>query len=130
MTVGRCVKRGWVKKAKKDGKFFLKLTARGQLQLLLQQLKYGLHTQKVHDGTWWLILFDIPEMASRDRDTLRRFLHNIKFHQLQKSVYISPYPVPKEALTYLEQSNLRRFIRCMRVSEIDNSKDFQHLLTT
>ena len=74
----------------------------------------------VHGGLYYL--------ASHDRDTLRRFLRSIKFHQLQKSVYISPYPVPKTALTYLEQSNLRRFIRCMRVLEMDSPKDFQHLL--
>ena len=127
-SITRCVNRGWVKKTKKDGKLFLKLTAQGQLQLLQQRLKYGFHKRQPHDGSFWLILFDIPEMASRDRDALRRFLRSIKFSQLQKSVYISPYPIPQEAFVYLEQTNLRRFIRCMRVSEVDNPKDFKHLL--
>ena len=85
VTVARCVKRGWITKAKKDGKVFLKLTAQGKLKLLLQQLKQGVHTAARHDGIWSLVLFDIPEMASNDRDTLRRFLRSIKFHQLQKN---------------------------------------------
>ena len=128
VTVARCAKRGWIKKSKKGGKVFLKLTAQGKLKLLLQQLKQGVHTETRHDGTWSLVLFDIPEMASRNRDALRRFLRSIKFHQLQKSVYISPHPVSKEALTYLEQSSLRRFIHLMRVTEMDSANDLHHLL--
>ena len=123
-TVTRCAKNGWIKKSQKNGELFMKLTKKGKLQLLLQRLRNGQFQQKPRssNGTWWLVTFDIPEASTLQRYFIRRFLRDIRFIQLQKSVYISSYPIPKEAFDYLEGSKLRGFLRFMQVTNIDNEQ--------
>lgn len=129
VALGRYVKKGWVVEAEEAGQRFLKLTKAGELQALLACLYKG-HSQRrtrriSRSATLWLATFDIPEIARRTRDFLRWFLLMIGFQKLQKSVYISAHPIPKEALRYLEHSGLRKYIRLMQVQEADN---FEELL--
>jgi phenylacetic acid degradation operon negative regulatory protein len=46
------------------------------------------------DGIWRVVVFDVPEKNRRLRDKLRDALKVAYFGQLQKSVWISPRPVP------------------------------------
>lgn len=53
------------------------------------------------DGKWRMVLFDIGEAQSTQRDRLRRYLRDAGFGYLQHSVWISPRPLSleKEALS-------------------------------
>lgn len=44
------------------------------------------------DSYWRLIMFDIPEVKRVQRDLLRLKLRKLGFLQIQKSVFIQPYP--------------------------------------
>lgn len=48
------------------------------------------------DGRWRLVLFDVPETRSTERDKLRRYLQQRGFGYLQNSVWITPDPVKEE----------------------------------
>jgi len=108
-----------VKKDKKNRSFF-HLTPKGKLRLL----KY-LHLEKLRkgkwDGHWRVIIFDIPESLKKWREYLRKDLRNLGFQQLQRSVYITPYPVTGELHQILEEWNLRKYFRYLTVSEIDGA---------
>lgn len=45
------------------------------------------------DGSWRLVLFDVPENAKQRRENLRRTLRRCGFGYLQHSAWISPDPV-------------------------------------
>jgi len=48
------------------------------------------------DGQWRLVLFDVPTGQDAQRERLRRYLRDKGFGYLQKSVWISPYPLEEE----------------------------------
>ena len=116
-------KRGVVSIEKKNGKSFVALTKKGSLETLL--IKANVQKQDEWDGKWRLVIFDIPEDADLQRDRLRGLLKRYGFYKLQASVFISPFPLNREAIVYLEETGLNRFIRLLKVEEIDNDKDLR-----
>jgi phenylacetic acid degradation operon negative regulatory protein len=48
------------------------------------------------DGQWRLVLFDVPESRSGERNRIRGYLQQRGFGYLQNSVWISPDPVADE----------------------------------
>lgn len=45
------------------------------------------------DGTWRMVLFDIPESQRELRRELRKLLHSYHFGCFQQSVWLSPHPL-------------------------------------
>jgi len=116
-------KRGVVKEISKDGKKILKLTQKGELEILLAKAK--LPRPKKWDKKWRLLVYDIPEDAKEKRHLLRSLLKKNNFYKLQASVFINPYPLNREAITYLQKTGLSAFIRIMKIEEMDNDKDLK-----
>ena len=115
--VRHLAKRGLVKVTNKNNKRFIDLTKRGQLKVLLSKAK-GIASQK-WDGKWRLIIFDIPEQSTYQRQAFRKLLRDNGFLKLQASVYINPYPLNRSAIQYLIETGLIEYIRILRVDEID-----------
>src|SRR5438874_1877971 len=65
-SLGHLKKRGLVKTINKNGKKFLKLTSKGELELLLIKAKLPSLRTPIWDKKWRVIIFDIPE-SSRDK---------------------------------------------------------------
>ncbi|HYV33391.1 MAG TPA: CRISPR-associated endonuclease Cas2 [Candidatus Limnocylindria bacterium] len=122
-AVYRLDKQGLLKTTNKKGIKFLKLTAKGQLKVLM--LKAAVVKSQRWDGKWRLIIFDIPEDAKPRREELRKLLLQNNFYKLQASVFINPYPLNREAINYLKQSGLISYIRMLRVDEVDSDIDLR-----
>ena len=108
----------------KNSKRFIKLTQNGQIEALLAKAKL-VQKPKIWDGKWRLIVFDIPESSREKRDLLRMLLKKNNFYKLQASVFISPYPLNREAIQYLRETKLNEFIRILKVEEIDDDRDLK-----
>jgi CRISPR-associated endonuclease Cas2 len=119
-TVWKMQKRGVLKVVKKNGKKFLKITKKGEIQTLLEKAKMS-KPQK-WDGKWRLVTFDIPEDHRDKRDLLRGLLRKNNFYKLQASVFINPYPLNRAAVAYLKETGLISYIRILRVDEMDDDK--------
>lgn len=52
------------------------------------------HWARPWDGSWRLVVFDVPLGREDLRAKFRRFLHNAGVGCLQKSVWVSPHPLP------------------------------------
>lgn len=120
-SLRRLQNKGFVQVGQKNGKKFLQITRKGQLQNLLIKAKYP--KKEKWDGKWRLILFDIPESANTTRSKLRRMLIQNGFKKLQQSVYISPYRLNSEAVDYLKETGLIHFIRLLRVDKLDDPRE-------
>ncbi|MBI2624547.1 hypothetical protein HYW67_03560 [Candidatus Parcubacteria bacterium] len=71
------------------------------------------------DGQWRMIIFDIPEERRAARAALRARLRQLEFHQLQRSVFITPYPC-REAVEFLNACyGVERYVHYLEVSSID-----------
>lgn len=93
----RLEKMGSVKFVEKDGKLVAQLTKEGEKKIA----KYEFEEMKIQkpkkwDGKWRLVIFDIPEGKKTAREFLRQKLISLGFYQLQKSVYIQPFPCIEE----------------------------------
>jgi DNA-binding transcriptional regulator PaaX len=111
-------KSGSIEIINRNGERFVKITSKGQLELLVEKARAPLKGK--WDGKWRLVLFDIPIAANKSRDKLRRLLKSNNFYKLQGSVFISPYPLNREAIIYLKATGLIEFIRILRVDEFDD----------
>jgi CRISPR-associated endonuclease Cas2 len=122
-TLRSLKQKGFVKEISKSGQRFFSLTSKGELELLVR--KAGLEKPKVWDNQWRIIIFDIPEDCREYRDRLRWLLRKNDFFKLQQSVFVSPYPLNREAISYLKQSGLIDYIRIIRANEIDDDRELR-----
>lgn len=118
-------KRGVVKMVKKQGKKFIQITKKGELEVLLAKAVSLKNPEKSWDGKWRVIIYDIPESSKSKRQLFRNLLKANKFVKLQASVFISPYPLNASALEFLKQTGLIDFIRILRVDAMDDDRRFR-----
>jgi len=122
-AVWQAKRKGWLEEVSKQGKTFLRLTAKGELERLV--LKMNVQKQEKWDGRWRMVIFDIPEGSRDRRDQLRALLKRQGFIKLQASVFVNPYPLNREALDFLKLSGLMAYIRIAKIEEFDDEKDLK-----
>lgn len=77
----------------RDGKTTVTITKNGMVRALTYELNMLSIQKPTHwDGKWRVVIFDVPEKDKKLRDTFRMRLRQMGLYQLQKSVYVSPYP--------------------------------------
>lgn len=117
-------KQGLIKYVDKNNERFIKLTGDGELEALLAKARLPRLTQK-WNRKWCVIIFDIPEQSRSKRGLFRLLLKANGFRRFQDSVYISPYPINRDAIAYLQKSKLINYIRILKVEEIDDDTDLK-----
>jgi CRISPR-associated endonuclease Cas2 len=122
-AVYRLQKRGWIKFITYKEERFLQLTKRGELEVLFQKAQSP--RPQRWDGKWRLVAYDIPEEGKEKRVLLRKLLKQNGFVKFQASIYINPYPLNREAISYLKQNKLIAYIRILKVEEIDDDSDLR-----
>jgi len=76
------------------------ITPKGHTALLKMKIENDNWQKKDWDGSWKMVIFDIPEQKKGARDSLRKFLIRKGFYRLQDSVFVSPY-ANLEALNFM-----------------------------
>ena len=107
--------------ANADGTFTLILSEDGKTKAL----KYNLSRMKIQrpavwDKLWRMISFDIPEEERQARDALREHLLNLGFYELHRSFFIYPFECAKEIEYIIELYDLRKYVRIITATYIDN----------
>lgn len=85
------------------------------------------------DKRWRIVFFDIPEQCRIGR---RQLIHKLKllgFIQLQRSVWVHPFPCRQEIELVTSTYNVQKYVSYIEASSIDNQialeKRFKTLLT-
>lgn len=82
-----------------DEKLKVRITKRGETKIMEMSLDTLFVPKPKHwDGKWRVVIFDIPDRFKRAREALRSKLKDLNFHQLQKSVWLHPYPCEDEII--------------------------------
>ncbi len=113
-----------------DGSITYVLTEKGKMRILTFNFTELKIKQKVWDGKWRAVIFDIPEKLRWGRDSLRRKLKELGFHEFQKSVFVFPYDCKDEIDFIIEYYNMRKHVRFGVFDYVDNSahlKEFFNL---
>lgn len=99
-------------KEREDGSVCIVISERGKKRALEYQIDEIQIPQPKHwDGKWRLVMFDIPEKFRHGRDVLREKLKDLQFYELQKSVWIHPFPCEDEITFIVEFFELCRYVR-------------------
>ncbi len=91
-------------------------------------LAYKLEEMKIKrpsqwDTQWRIVIFDIPQTLKKARDAFRAHLRQIGFRQLQRSVFVHPFPCRDEIDFLIEFHDLRPFVRTLLATHIDTEKE-------
>lgn len=126
-TLDRLKKRGLIKKSSDT----FRLTRKGEKEAFFahldtQALLYKPRKRK-WDGQWRMIIFDIPEKKRKYRDYLRQMLKTLGFKELQKSIWVTPYPIPDFLKELLWEEKMKHFTRFITIKEIDYDKDLRRV---
>lgn len=80
-----------------DGSFAVLLTQEGQFKARGWELEtLQIEPPRRWDYKWRIVAFDIAEKRAKARRALNAMLKRLNFHQLQKSVFVHPYPCEAE----------------------------------
>jgi len=108
-------------KQNKDGTTTLVLNENGKHRALRFNIDKMEIKKPAHwDKKWRVVMFDVPEKLRRLRDSLRLHFKEIGLIELQKSVFVYPYPCSKEIEFILEFYNARKHVRFVLAEKIDN----------
>lgn len=75
------------------------------------------------DGNWRIVIFDIPEPIKKVREALRMHLRNLGFYELQKSVFVLPFPCIEEIDKIVKFYAVRKYVRLITANSIDNEDE-------
>lgn len=102
-TLKEMIERRMLALSETDKETTIIVTEKGKRQLLKYNIKtMTLNKPDVWDGKWRVVIFDVKEGKKSMRESLRRKMKQLEFYQLQKSVYVSPYPCEKE-MSFIRQ---------------------------
>ena len=122
-------KYGLVHTERRGKQLFISLTDKGKQKAgMLQIDALRIDKPKKWDGKWRVLIFDIGEKRKAYREAFRGKLMELGFIQLQKSVWMCPYPCSGEV------EILRRFfgmpekeLRLLLVEDIGNDQEFRRM---
>lgn len=118
-------RRGYVEvKETKDGTIVV-LSEKGKREVLKYDLEnLVIQKQVPWDGKWRMVFFDVPTSHSA-RNAFREYLKSMGFFQMQKSVYVHPYPCAREVKYVREVLVLPHEVKLATVSALENDNDLR-----
>ena len=116
----KLVKDGLLKIDTENGRQFLSLTKKGERKLLYYQIT---EQKKMRwDGKWRVVIFDVWENARQKSNLLRSEIKDFGFIQLQRSVWIYPYPCAEFIELLKTALSFGKNIRYMIVESLDHDE--------
>lgn len=88
----------------REGEFEINLTQLGEKRIIQKSLsEFQILKSDRWDGTWRVVIFDIPNRHKVAREGFRERLKIMGFYPVQESVFVFPYPCYEEFkfLTYI-----------------------------
>lgn len=114
--------RKWIKISEENDQMKIELVEDGIKKAYYYQLEnLKIKKSEKWDGLWRVVIFDIPEEKKLARDVLRNKLKELGFIQLQKSVFVLPYPCKKEIDIIRQTYMIWPHVTYILAQEIDSS---------
>ena len=111
---------------KKNGNVEIVLSEKGKRKVLEFDIDNIKIRKPIHwDKKWRMVMFDIPEKRRSARNVLREKLKEIGFKEIQKSVFVYPYPCLDEISFIVEYFQMRRYVRYGEVISLTNAEELK-----
>lgn len=111
----------------------LQLTEKARKRLNRADIEtLGIAKPKIWDKHWRMVIYDIPESQKIARNQFAFKLRQLGFEQLQRSVWVHPFPCEREIEVVASRYNIDRYVTYFQTSHINNEQAlkarFTHLL--
>jgi DNA-binding transcriptional regulator PaaX len=109
-----------------NGQTKIVLSEKGKLKIL--EFKIGtiqIPKPLRWDKKWRIVMFDIPEKRRSERNILRDKLKEIGFREIQKSVFVHPFPCMDEIDFIIEYFQLRNLVKYGEINKISNEEELR-----
>ncbi len=108
----------------KDGQI-VKISDKGKRKLLKYKIDDLTLVKKRWDKKWRIIIYDVDESKKYLRDIFQLMLRKLEFLQLQKSVYMTPYPCENE-IEYLRQVyDIGKDVVILTINGLENEQAYK-----
>ncbi|MDP3727411.1 MAG: hypothetical protein Q8R35_02090 [bacterium] len=121
----RLERKNFVGRRDRSGREEWHLTGAGEKLVHRIKVKLSYNKQQRWDGKWRLVIFDVPERIRDRRNLIRKELSTLGFYQLQKSVWVTPYPLPEKFLEIITELSLGRYFRIIGADAIRDDRDIR-----
>jgi len=95
------------------------------LRYSLKALLAAKHNPGAWDGSWRMVLFDVPEEQKNKRQYIRRFLRYVGFYQYQQSVYVFPYECEDAVRLIQKMVEGSAYVKYLVASKIDADQELK-----
>jgi hypothetical protein len=103
-----------------NGEELIKLTKKGHTKFLKLKIQDLSKKLTKWDGKWRIVIYDVSKFKKNRQSAFRNMIKSMNMLQIQKSVYIVPYPC-KEEIEYLrEYFDLGDEVMFIRADFIEN----------
>lgn len=112
-----------------DGKITISVTEKGRQRAVRAKFdEMQLKKPKKWDRKWRLITFDVPEKDRKRRSKLSGKLNQLGFYQLQRNIWIHPYPCELEIEVIKQVFRIPdRYVVFAKIGSINRQKELtQH----
>lgn len=110
-------RRGYLQRKKFSNSYGYILTPKAKTKISRLNSK-DVSIKKLPPDQQLMVFFDIPESLRSSRDTLRKFLKEFGFEQLQKSIWISSYEATSEIKKFLNELRISEYVQLLIVRPI------------
>lgn len=125
--------RGLIAYSPKDYAHGMRLTTQGRARLKKKSFSdLRVNRPEEWDQKWRLVFFDIPMEANQGRLSFIYKLKQMGFQNLQKSIWIHPFPCRSEVEAITQLLEIRKYVTYVEINDIDAEaalrKRFKNLL--
>ncbi len=114
-----------VEVAETQSGYIVQITEKGKQRLLKYDLEAMALVKKKWDGKWRIVIYDVSESKKQRRRLFQKILKKLELLQLQKSVYLTPYPCENE-IEYLRQIyTIGSEVVLLTVSGLENEQAYK-----
>lgn len=104
----------------------LTLTKKGEQKVLKYKIdELKITEPKRWDKKWRLVIFDIPNSKKQAREVFRELLKRLGFVQLQKSVFLQPFPCEDEIEFLRLNFGISKFVQTLIISKLENEEFYK-----
>ena len=106
-----------------DGTMEVVLTEKGKKiakQYSLDSLK--IKKMRRWDKKWRIVIFDVPEKKRKTRDLFRYHLKQLKFYELQHSVWVCPYKCTGEIQYLIDFFHVEKYVHLIEATVISDDE--------
>ncbi|MBI2443513.1 MAG: hypothetical protein HYV40_06460 [Candidatus Levybacteria bacterium] len=103
----------------------VKIAEKGRKKILRYKLEDMQLDQKRWDGKWRIVIYDIYSRKQQERKFFHLMLKQLRFYQLQRSVYLTPYPC-RDEIEYIRQlSGLGSEVHVLTVDGLEDEQAYR-----